>query len=130
MKTTTEMLPNGNLLVTVPLSLRCSGNGKQILLPDGVDESGSREAFLMAVARGRRWQRLVDEGKVSDIRELAQAIGRDNSYVSRIMRLASLAPQIIESVINGSLPPTLSATRARKAIPVLWEEQLKEFMKA
>lgn len=130
MKTMTEMLPNGNLLVMVPINLRNRGNGKEIFLPDGVSENDSRMAFLTAVARGRRWQQLIDDGKVSDIRELARLIGRDNSYVSRIIRLTTLAPQIIESVINGELPPTLNAARARKTISWHWNEQVKEFLKA
>ena len=59
----------------------------------------------------------------------AQAIGHDHSYVSRIMRLATISPRVIEQVINGGdLPPTLSATRARKTIPLLWEEQEREFL--
>ncbi len=128
MKAKTEMLENGNLLVTIPMDLKNRGNGKTIAF-DGEDaDDAGRKAFLMAVARGRRWQRLVDEGKVHDIRELAQAIGRDNSYVSRIMRLATLSPRIIEAIVDGAeMPPTLNVARARKAIPLLWEEQELEF---
>lgn len=129
MKNKTEMLENGNLLITVPLDLRSRGNGKTIAFDGEETEDAGRRAFLMAVARGRAWQRLVDEGRVSGIHELAQAIGHDHSYVSRIMRLASLSPRVIDKVIGGGeLPPTLNATRARKTIPLLWEEQEREFL--
>ena len=46
----------------------------------------SRTAFLMAVARGRKWQRDIDEGKVRDIKELTEILQLDHSYVSRILR--------------------------------------------
>ena len=129
MKAKTEMLENGNLLVTIPMDLKNRGNGKTIAFDgEDADEAG-RQAFLLAVARGRVWQRLVDDGRVSGIHELAQAIGHDHSYVSRIMRLATLAPAVIERVIaSQELPPGLNASRARKSVPLLWKEQLREFL--
>ena len=48
MKTMTEMLPNGNLLVSVPINLRNRGNGKEIFLPGGVSENDSRMASRRA----------------------------------------------------------------------------------
>jgi hypothetical protein len=74
-------------------------------------------------------QYLVADGRVCGIHELAQAIGHDHSYVSRIMRLATLAPAVIERVIaSQELPPGLNASRARKSVPLLWKEQLREFL--
>lgn len=68
----------------------------------------------------RAWQRLVDEGHLSGIHELAQAIGHDHSYVSRIMRLATLSPRFVEAIVDGAeMPTTLSVARARKAFPLL-----------
>ena len=71
----------------------------------------SRTAFLMAVARGRKWQRDIDEGKVRDIKELTEILSLDQSYVSRILRLSHLAPPLIERVINGT--PALSNSTHR-----------------
>ena len=58
----------------------------------------SRTAFLMAVARGRKWQRDIDEGKVRDIKELTEILSLDQSYVSRILRLAHLATSTAQSI--------------------------------
>lgn len=129
MKTKTEMLENGNLKVTVPIDLRVRNGGKTLAVDGEAPEDTGRKAFLLAVARGRAWQRLVDEGRVRDIHALAKAIGRDHSYVSRIMRLATLAPAVIERVIaSQELLPGLNASRARKSVPLLWKEQLREFL--
>ena len=56
-------------------------------------------------------------------------IGRDSSYVNRIIRLSMLAPQIIERVLKGEMPVTLSANMARQALPELWSEQIHEFFR-
>ena len=129
MKTKTEMLENGNLKVTVPIDLRVRNGGKSLAVDGEASEDAGRKAFLLAVARGRAWQRLVDEGRVRDIHALAKAVGRDHSYVSRIMRLPTLAPAIVERAIaSKELPPGLNTSLARKSIPLLWKEQLREFL--
>lgn len=130
MKTeSTEILDNGNLLVTMAVSLRVKGNGKQIIIPDEDNVDRSRMAFLVAVARGRKWQQALDSGLVSDAKQLAALIGRDSSYVNRILRLAMMAPEIIERVIKGEMPVALSANTARKAMPELWSEQMRVYFR-
>ena len=130
MKTvTTELLPNGNLHVSVPLSVKQRGNGKQIIVPGEDAADPGRQAFLLAVARGRRWQQLIDEGRVDNIKTLAAAIGRDISYVARIIRLSMLAPEIIGRVIDGGYFTGMSVDLARRSIPDLWSEQIEQLIK-
>lgn len=127
----TERIENGNLMVSVAVSLnwRGNGNGRRFITPDGTVVDASREAFLAAVARGRRWQRLMDEGAVTSIRDIGQRIGREPSYVARIIRLSNLAPEIIEHVVAHGCPVGLSANSARKALPELWADQIEQLMK-
>ena len=100
----------------------------RLMLDEG-DADRSRQAFLVAVARERKWQQALDSGTVQDARQIGAMIGRDSSYVNRIIRLSMLAPQIIERVIKGEMPVTLSANRARQALPELWSEQIHEFFR-
>ena len=124
MKTvTTDLLPNGNLQVSVPICLKQHGNGKKVIVPGADSADPSRQAFLLAVARGRRWQKLIDEGKGENVKALAAAIGRDISYVARIIRLSVLAPDIIAGAIAGEDFAGLSVDLARRAIPDLWSDQ-------
>ena len=124
MKTvTTDLLPNGNLQVSVPICLKQHGNGKRVIVPGADAVDPSRQAFLLAVARGRRWQKLIDEGNVENVKALAAAIGRDISYVARIIRLSVLAPDIIAGAIAGEDFAGLSVDLARRAIPDLWSDQ-------
>ena len=55
------------------------------------------------IARAFRWQALIDSGKFSNVHELARAIGKDDGYVSRIIRLTLLSPEIIHAIIAGTL---------------------------
>jgi hypothetical protein len=54
--------------------------------------------------------------------ELARDVGVDNSYLARMLRLTLLAPDIIESILNGTEPDGLSLEKLYR-LPVEWEEQ-------
>ena len=49
-------------------------------------------------------------------------------YISRLMRLPSLAPDIVTAIINGKNPPQLTAKKLMRLaleMPVDWTEQRK-----
>lgn len=129
--TKTERLGNGILLVTVPVTFkwRNTGNGPVIINPDSSIVDLRRETILTAVARGRRWVQLLDDGSVESIRAIAAKIGREPNYVARLIRLSMLAPSIIESVIRSDYPANLSVNSPRRAVPDLWKDQVTELMK-
>ena len=114
------ILENGNLEVTIPITLRSRQGRKQIITPDGAESSRS---LLAALARGRRWQRLIDEGRFANITELATSIGKDPSQIARAIRLTRLLPAIIHSVVIGGIPDGISLAKLRGDLPVKWSEQ-------
>ena len=63
--------------------------GKRIITPDS--ETSFIDPMITNIARAFRWQTLIDEGKFSNVHELARAIGKDDAYVSRIIRFTLLA---------------------------------------
>ncbi len=62
---------------------------------------------------------------VSSLEDLAHAVGCDRTYVGRMLRLTSLAPDIIEAILRGDEPDGLSLEKLRKNLPVRWDEQRK-----
>ena len=80
------------------------------------------DTLVKALARAFRWRRLLDHGTVD---EIARAEGINPSYVSRILRLTLLAPDIVESILDGRQPPTLTLGRVMKPYPLEWERQRK-----
>ena len=118
-----EMLANGNVKVTIPMSFRnCSGR-KRIVTPDG--EQNFADPLITNLARAYRWQSLIDAGQFANVHELATAVGKDYAYVARVLRLTLLAPEIVHAVLTGALPDGIGVEDLRQSMPVLWSEQKK-----
>jgi site-specific DNA recombinase len=78
--------------------------------------------MLKAVARAHRW---FDELSTGQARSLAAIAARDGlavRYVGRLIRLAFLAPDIVESIVEGRQPTTLTAEALTRRIelPLSW----------
>ena len=84
----------------IPMKLKKRAGRKEIVVPRGVTGAVlAQEALLRAVARAFRWQTMLVSGEVKSISGLASRFHVDRSYVARTLRLASLAPAIVEVVL-------------------------------
>jgi hypothetical protein len=106
------------------------GGRKRIVAPDGSaivpsNKSQPHGTLVKALARAWRWQRVLDEGRFASVRELAEAERVGHSYVSRILRLSLLAPDIVELVLDGHR--ALKLAQLMQPFPVEWEEQRERF---
>jgi hypothetical protein len=79
--------------------------------------------LVKALARAWRWQRLLDEGVHASVSEIAEAERIGKSYASRILRLALLAPDIVEAFLEGRGKAGLMLERLERPLPASWEEQ-------
>jgi site-specific DNA recombinase len=86
-----------------------------------------RPALIKAVARGHAWYEKVLGGKVADMRSLARETGLTPHYVRNVFACAFLAPDIVESILEGSQPLTLKFEHLYKNIPLSWAEQRRQF---
>ena len=100
---------DGRLTLSVPIQFKRRAGRKLITLPNG--ESGEPRpwgiaptALQLALARGHRWLAMLESGQVSSLREIAAQEGVDNSYVSRMMNLTVLGPDIVEAILDDTLP--------------------------
>ena len=118
------------IVIDIPMNLRrCSGR-KEVVLPPEVAASGDSAAFskpptplALALARAFRWQEMIESGEAESNSDLARKLKLDQSYVARTVRLASLAPDIVEAILNGQEPDGLSLRALRRDVPLLWQEQ-------
>jgi hypothetical protein len=83
--------------------------------------------LVKALARAFRWRRLLEEGAHATLSDLATAEKINSSYVSRILRLTLLAPEMIDSVLDGTHPPALSLASAMRPFPIDWDAQKRKF---
>ena len=110
----------------VPLRItrRC---GRKIILAPPAEEAqggaGETEAnpLVKAIARGFRYRDMLDSGEYSSQVALAAKAGISRSYLSRLIRLTLLAPDIIEGIVEGREPEGLSVeTLMRGDYPDDW----------
>jgi hypothetical protein len=66
---------------------------------------------------------MLDEGVYTSVSEIGDAENISKSYVSRILRLALLAPDIIEAILGGMADQSLMLERLERPLPASWEEQ-------
>src|SRR5260370_16039059 len=81
--------------------------------------------LLKAIARGYRWYHELASGTTPSIRAIAKREGVYDSYVKRLIPLALLAPEIVQSICEGSQPATLTAEALERAseLPPEWTKQ-------
>lgn len=114
--------------VVVPFTIRKRGGRKLILTPDGTPASQPTRArpdsaLLKALARGFRWKKMLQEGDYQTLEEIADAETINPSYVSRLLRMTLLAPDIVEAILAGSHPIGLTTAKAMQPFPVEWRHQ-------
>lgn len=77
----------------------------------------------LALARGHRWLAMLESGKVKSLREIARKEGIDSSYVSRMVNLTTLAPDIVAAILDETVPLHMTLFDLAVNPPKLWEEQ-------
>ena len=121
--------------LTIPLIIRRRHGRKEILGPENADTASiapqvgehGLSALALHLARAHAWMEMIETGKVASIPELIKLLNIDKSYITRDLRLLSLAPDLQKLVIEGREPETLSLARLREPFPDDWEEQRQKF---
>lgn len=118
------------ITVRVPIAIRKRGGRKIVLAPDGTQSDPHTllcqqpdNAMVKALARAFRWRELLEKGAYATVAEIAAREKINESYVSRVLRLTLLAPEIVEAIIDGKQPPGLTLATAMRRLPVVWNEQ-------
>jgi hypothetical protein len=81
--------------------------------------------LVKALARAWRWQKLLDDDVYTGVAEIADAERINRSYVSRVLRLTLLAPDLVEKILERR--PTVGWPQLMKPFPVDWERQRERF---
>jgi AraC-like DNA-binding protein len=109
----------------VPFRIVKRGGRKEMQLPNGVrPDRRTDNTLVKALARAFRWKRLLESGEYATIAELAEREGIASSYLTRVLRLTLLAPDIVEEILDGRHGPAVTLARVFEPFPVEWEQQL------
>ena len=66
---------------------------------------------------------------MATVSELAQKVKQERAFLFRALSLVNLAPYIIEAILNGKEPATLTLSKLRKGFPEDWTEQREKLLK-
>jgi hypothetical protein len=109
------------------------GGRKVIITPDDSDgwvpaRPSPDQALIRALARAHRWKRLIEDGTYRSAAEIAEVEGVTRSFVNRLLRLTLLAPDIVETILDGRQSKGLQLEELTDAIPSEWEKQRKALL--
>ena len=108
----------------VPFKVVKRGGRKEMRLPEGASQPRRTDSTLVkAFARAFRWKRMLESGEFATIGELAEREGIAPSYMTRVLRLTLLAPDIVEAILDGQQGPEVTLARVLEPFPVGWVEQ-------
>jgi hypothetical protein len=121
-------LDGSTLVVRIPMGFKRRGGRKRIVAPDGSEIAPTSKpqpdgALVKALARAWRWQRMLDDCVYTSVSEIGDAENISKSYVSRILRLALLAPDVIEAILAGTTNQGMVLEHLERPLPASWEEQ-------
>ena len=108
----------------VPFRIVKRGGRKEMQLPEGAAHSRRTDNTLVkALARAFRWKKMLESGEFTTIAELAEREGIAPSYMTRVLRLTLLAPEIVEAILDGEQGPKVTLARVLEPFPAEWTSQ-------
>ena len=112
----------------VPFRVVKRGGRKEMQLPEGAAQPRRTDNTLVkALARAFRWKRMLESGEFATIAELAEREGIAPSYMTRVLRLTLLAPDIVEAILDGKQGPEVTLAQVLEPFPPEWERQAVHF---
>ncbi len=114
------------------MTFRKRGGRRLVIAPDGGSWAPPRRrvdnAMVKAIARAFRWRKLLETGAYGTVGEIAEAEKINLSYVSRILRLTLLAPEIVEAILDGRQPAEMTLAVLMQPFAVEWHGQRRRFL--
>jgi hypothetical protein len=116
-----------SITVRVPLAIRHRPGRKTVVTPmtGGMAPVTTRAdpTLVKALARGFRYQRMLDEGRYASITEMAEAERIERGYLGSLLRLTLLAPDLVTNALDGRHMPSVALAALLEPFPLCWRSQ-------
>ena len=113
--------------VFIPLAIR-KRNGRPKIMPPAdmtpANDGGVDPHVLKAIARAWSWRRKLEAGQVSTNLDLARAEDVSDRYIGRMLKLAYLAPAVLEKLLLQRCPLAVSLKDLTAIADLPWAEQV------
>ena len=108
---------------------RCGGEVRLVLPPDSPGANPHAvPSLIRAISRAHDWVDRILRGEILNQRSIAKETGLDERYVSRIIPLAFLAPDLTEAILEGKQAAHLSLDSCLGNIPEDWNQQRAQLL--
>ena len=112
--------------VFVPLKVRRK-NGRPKILPPAdylpSEEQTQDPHILRAIGRAWAWRRRMEAGEFGTVRDLAISVNLAERHVSRQLRLAYLAPEVLKRLVYGREVTAVTVMQLTEFALLSWQEQ-------
>lgn len=111
--------------VFIPLTIR-KRNGRPKIVPpaDMVSDTGGVDPHVLkAIAKAWSWRRKLESGEAATIQDIAVAEKVTHPYAGRVLRLAYLAPAVLDRLLIQHAAPAMSLKELIAASELPWCEQ-------
>lgn len=118
---------NDNIRVVIPLAIRRRNGRTRVLPPENVAARQARTQdphILKALGRAWAWRRKLESGEMATVGDTAKAEKVTDRFVSRMMRLAYLSPDVLERLLIRREPPAISVAEMIDATYLPWQAQV------
>ena len=113
----------------VPFRIVKRGGRKEMQMPEGATQPRRTDNTLVkALARAFRWKRMLESDEFASISELAEREGIAFTYMARLPRLSLLAPEIVDAIMEGRQPESVTLANMMDPFPLDWKEQRIRFL--
>ena len=114
-------------LITIaePVALRRAGREMALLVGSTIAADRSDPSLVRLIAKAWALREALASSTAPSLTAFAEGQGISQSYVTRLIRLAWLAPDIVEAILDGRQPAgvTASALMRDTRKPTDWQEQ-------
>ena len=125
---TVSNLPPQTVTIHIPFRITKRGGRKEIRLPTEAPLHRAADNVLVkALARAFRWKRMLESGEFNTITELAAHEKMAPSYMTRVLRLSLLAPELIENILDEQLKAEVTLAQLLEPFPSEWKKQNEGF---
>jgi hypothetical protein len=116
------------LTLKVPARLKRVGREMRMLVENTGDRAPADRGLLRIVARAHNVQLRLMQNVDLTVHDVAREEHVSAAYIYSVLRLSSLAPDIVSAIVNGRNPPQLTAKKLMRLsphLPIDWLAQRK-----
>ncbi|MBR0680352.1 recombinase family protein [Roseomonas eburnea] len=113
------------ITLTEPVALRRAGREMALLVGSTVAADRSDPSLVRLIAKAWALREALVSNTAPSLTAVAMELGISQSYATRLVRLAWLAPDIVEAILGGCQPTNLTASHLMQdtRIPTDWQDQ-------